>query len=186
MSETLDFLSEHDIRQINQLIETLDRSGFDYLRIDVGNIKLTIGKGGLPGAMGPGADATITPNPGSSAPSAVAAVSSSPQGAVAAVRPEVQPAVSKAVSSCDPSGTNPNWTAITATTMGRFYSCPDPSSPPYVNVGDRVEADDTVCLIEVMKLFNAIAAGISGTIAEICVKDGAVVDFGQVLFYVQP
>ena len=56
----------------------------------------------------------------------------------------------------------------------------------YVNVGDRVEADDTVCLIEVMKLFNAIAAGISGTIAEICVKDGSVVDFGQVLFYVQP
>lgn len=70
--------------------------------------------------------------------------------------------------------------------MGRFYGKPDPGSPPYVKLGDRVDAEDTVGLIEVMKLFNAIAAGVSGTIAQVCVEDAEVVEFGQVLFYVQP
>ena len=74
---------------------------------------------------------------------------------------------------------------ITATTMGRFYSRPDPNSPPYVQVGAPVEADDTVCLIEVMKLFNAITAGVTGTVMKVCVEDAAVVEFGQVLFYVK-
>lgn len=70
--------------------------------------------------------------------------------------------------------------------MGRFYSRPDPNSAPYVKIGDRVSAEDTVCLIEVMKLFNAIPAGVSGTVVQVCVEDAAVVEFGQVLFYVQP
>jgi biotin carboxyl carrier protein len=54
-----------------------------------------------------------------------------------------------------------------------------------VQVGAPVGADDTVCLIEVMKLFNAITAGVAGTVMKVCVEDAAVVEFGQVLFYVK-
>jgi acetyl-CoA carboxylase biotin carboxyl carrier protein len=54
-----------------------------------------------------------------------------------------------------------------------------------VQLGDRVQAEDTVCLIEVMKLFNAIPAGVSGTVVQVCVQDTDVVEYGQVLFYVQ-
>ncbi|MCK9988460.1 MAG: acetyl-CoA carboxylase biotin carboxyl carrier protein [Azoarcus sp.] len=70
--------------------------------------------------------------------------------------------------------------------MGRFYCRPDPNSAPYVQVGDRVTPDSTVGLIEVMKLFTSIQASVSGTITQVCVEDASVVEFGQILFYVQP
>ncbi|MBL0421970.1 acetyl-CoA carboxylase biotin carboxyl carrier protein subunit [Ramlibacter sp. AW1] len=173
MSHTLDFLSDNDVRQINRLVETLDRSNFDYFQIDIGELKVTIGKGALPtgGAVAaPMAAPTIAaPAPATAAPAAAPATPSpSPAAQPRAAAPEA------------------GWAPITATTMGRFYSRPDPSSPPYVSVGDTVTADSTVCLIEVMKLFNAIPAGVAGTIAQVCVQDAEVVEFGQVLFYVKP
>jgi acetyl-CoA carboxylase biotin carboxyl carrier protein len=70
--------------------------------------------------------------------------------------------------------------------MGRFYSKPDPSAAPFVSVGAKVEADATVGLIEVMKLFNAVGAGISGIVTEICVEDAQFVEYGQVLLRIQP
>lgn len=171
MDRQLDFLSEQDVRQINSLVDVLDRSNFDYLQVDVGNMKVTIGKGQLPTAS------TATAVPAVASPAA-------PPAPAAAPSPIAAPtAVPAALSVGAPQA---GWQPITATTMGRFYSRPDPNSPPYVQVGDRVSAEDTVCLLEVMKLFNAIPAGVSGTIAQICVEDAAVVEFGQVLFYVQP
>jgi acetyl-CoA carboxylase biotin carboxyl carrier protein len=171
MDRQLDFLSEQDVRQINSLVDALDRSNFDYLQVDVGNMKVTIGKGQIP--MGSTAAAA----------SAVASLAA-PLTPEVASAPIAAPAVVPGNSSLG--APQVGWQPITATTMGRFYSRPDPNSAPYVQVGDRVSAEDTVCLLEVMKLFNAIAAGVSGTVVQICVEDAAVVEFGQVLFYVQP
>lgn len=176
MSEQLDFLTDHDVRQINSLVDTLDRSNFDYLQVDVGNMKVTIGKGSLPMAGVPSVPmaqaGAVTPNAAASAANAAANAAIPATAGVAT--PEATPAIQA------------GWLPVTATIMGRFYSRPDPNSPPYVQVGDRVAAEDTVCLIEVMKLFNAIPAGVSGTVTRVCVQDAAVVEFGQVLFYVQP
>ena len=70
--------------------------------------------------------------------------------------------------------------------IGRFYSQPEPGAAPYVTVGASVEADTTVCLVEAMKMFNAVHAGMRGTIAQVCVQDAALVEYGQVLFRVRP
>jgi acetyl-CoA carboxylase biotin carboxyl carrier protein len=70
--------------------------------------------------------------------------------------------------------------------MGMFYAQPDPGSPPFVSVGTQVKEDTTVCLIEVMKTFNAIPAGVHGTVTEVCVNNAQLVEYGQVLFRVRP
>jgi biotin carboxyl carrier protein len=69
--------------------------------------------------------------------------------------------------------------------LGTFYRAPKPGAPPFVDVGQDITADDTVCIIEVMKLFNAVKAGVSGRIAKICAKDGEMVEYQQTLFLVE-
>ena len=73
---------------------------------------------------------------------------------------------------------------IEAPMLGTFYRTESPAHPPFVAVGDRVEPDSVVCLIEVMKLMNHIQAGVSGTIVEVLAQSGELVEFGQPLFRV--
>jgi acetyl-CoA carboxylase biotin carboxyl carrier protein len=70
--------------------------------------------------------------------------------------------------------------------LGTFYRRPDPSSPPYVEVGSLVEENDTVCLIEVMKVFNAVKAEVKGYIDKIFPESGQLIEYGQPLFLVRP
>lgn len=75
---------------------------------------------------------------------------------------------------------------IKAPILGTFYRRPSPKEPPFVEIGMHVNEDDTVCLIEVMKVFSTIKAGFRGRIQKICVESGNLVEFGQVLFLVEP
>ena len=75
---------------------------------------------------------------------------------------------------------------ITAPNLGTFYRAPKPGAAPYVEVGQRIGAATEVCLIEVMKLFTPVRAGVSGRIAAACVEDGEMVEFGAPLFLVEP
>jgi acetyl-CoA carboxylase biotin carboxyl carrier protein len=70
--------------------------------------------------------------------------------------------------------------------VGTFYSAPEPGAEPYARAGARVSAGQTVCIIEAMKIMNEIESEFSGTIREICVEDAQPVEFGQVLFRVDP
>ena len=70
--------------------------------------------------------------------------------------------------------------------VGTYYSSPQPGEPVFVKVGDRVKNDSVVCLIEAMKFFNPVKTECTGSIAKICVKDGDAVEYGQLLFLVQP
>lgn len=69
--------------------------------------------------------------------------------------------------------------------VGTVYMAPQAGAAPYVAVGDHVAAGDTVCIVESMKMFNEIAAECSGTIEEICVNNGQIVEYGQVLFRIR-
>jgi acetyl-CoA carboxylase biotin carboxyl carrier protein len=80
----------------------------------------------------------------------------------------------------------PGAVAIRAPMLGIFYRASAPGEKPFVEVGQRVKADDTVCLIEVMKLFNSIRAGVDGEVVKICVENSALVEFDQVLICVKP
>ncbi len=73
-------------------------------------------------------------------------------------------------------------TLVLSPTVGVFYSAPSPDARPFVEVGDQVKKGDTLCIIEAMKLMNEIPAELDGTVAEICVGNGQVVEFNQPLF----
>jgi acetyl-CoA carboxylase biotin carboxyl carrier protein len=70
--------------------------------------------------------------------------------------------------------------------VGTWYKAPEPGADPYVKVGSRVTPGQTVCIIEAMKIMNEIEAEITGVIREVCVEDAQPVEFGQVLFRVDP
>ncbi len=71
---------------------------------------------------------------------------------------------------------------INSPMVGTFYTAPSPDDPIFVKVGDRVEEGTVVCIIEAMKVMNEVKAGMSGTIAEICLENGHPVEFGTKLF----
>lgn len=75
--------------------------------------------------------------------------------------------------------------AVKCPMVGVFYSAPAPGEKPFVSVGSKVEKGDVLCIVEAMKLMNEISAETDGEITEVCVEDGAVVEFGQPLFYIR-
>ena len=70
--------------------------------------------------------------------------------------------------------------------VGTFYKAPEPGAEPYIKVGNRVTPGQTVCIIEAMKIMNEIEAEVAGVVREISIEDGQPVEFGQVLFRVDP
>jgi acetyl-CoA carboxylase biotin carboxyl carrier protein len=79
-----------------------------------------------------------------------------------------------------------NLKEIRSPMVGTFYKAPEPGAEAYVRVGNRVTPGQTVCIIEAMKIMNEIEAEIAGTVREVLVEDGQPVEFGQVLFRVDP
>ena len=175
MSNTLDSLSDDEVRQIALLVETLDKSSFDYLQLEVGNLKIAIGKGNV-GAM-PVAVPVIA------APAGTAVAVPVVSAPLVAVKERAQLGAQAVVSDA---ATADGTMAIVAPMMGRFYAKPEPGSPPFVTVGAEVTADSTVGLIEVMKVFTAVRAGVAGVITEISVQDAEFIEYGHVLMRVRP
>ena len=79
---------------------------------------------------------------------------------------------------------NQDWQTIVAPNLGTFYRSPKPGSPPFVEIGDRVGPGSEVCLLEVMKLFTSVSAGVTGTVRKVTATDAELVESGQVLFYI--
>ena len=79
-----------------------------------------------------------------------------------------------------------NLHAVRSPMVGTFYRSPMPGKPPFVEVGQAVEPDTVLCIIEVMKLMNSIEAGVRGTVREIFVANGTAVDAGEVLMAIEP
>ncbi|MBN1272796.1 MAG: acetyl-CoA carboxylase biotin carboxyl carrier protein [Candidatus Aminicenantes bacterium] len=75
---------------------------------------------------------------------------------------------------------------ITSPMVGTFYRSPDPSSPPFVEIGDKVKKNQTLCIVEAMKLMNEIESDIDGVVEDIFIQNGKPVEYGQKLFAVKP
>lgn len=82
----------------------------------------------------------------------------------------------------EPTAEDTDTVSVTSPMVGVFYRAPAENAQPYVQVGDTVKAGTVLCLVEAMKMMNEITAECDGTIAEICVQNGQVVDFGRELF----
>ena len=79
---------------------------------------------------------------------------------------------------------DPNVQAVASPMLGTFYRAPKPGAPPFVTVGSAVEEDTIVGIIEVMKLMNTVRAQVRGTVAEVLVTDGSLVEYGEILLRV--
>lgn len=79
-----------------------------------------------------------------------------------------------------------NAVTVRAPMLGTFYRAPTPGAPPYVQVGDVVGQSDTVGLIDVMKLFTPITAGVAGRVVEIFAENATIVEYGQALLLIEP
>ena len=159
-------LSEDDVLHILKLI---DESKFDYFQLEVGELKITVSKGDpipIAGTQQP-LNISTAPAPAAAAkPAAASTTTAAPAAKAAAI----------------PAG----HLAVTAPILGTFYVAPEPGAPPFVTVGQQVTEDTTCGLIEVMKVFNSVRAGVNGTIIEVVAANGGFVEFGQTLFIVKP
>jgi acetyl-CoA carboxylase biotin carboxyl carrier protein len=166
-------LSEDDVLHILKLI---DESKFDYFQLEVGELKITVSKGEpIPLNSSPQQVTTAPmPAPMSAKPAAA------PAGAAAASMAQTAPASVEARAAAE------GLLTVTAPLLGTFYIAPEPGAPPFTQVGANVTEDTTVGLIEVMKVFNSVRAGVKGTIVEAVAQNGQFVEYGQTLFLVKP
>jgi acetyl-CoA carboxylase biotin carboxyl carrier protein len=154
-------LTNEDVLKILRL---LDESDYDDMRLEIGEIKLHLQKhGGVfeAAAQPAGAErvaAVATPPAPKAAPAPVPAEEAVPEGLV----------------------------AIRAPMLGTFYRAPAPGEKPFVDVGTKVGPADTVCLVEVMKLFNSVKAGLAGTVVRVIAGNGAMVEYNQALILIKP
>jgi acetyl-CoA carboxylase biotin carboxyl carrier protein len=153
-------LSPEDIEAFVAIFEASDWEQVDLV---IGDFELHLSK-------------NTTPAPGLTGASGATVVSSVGNRDAALQIPTTPPLVA----------TGANWIEIQAPHLGTFYRAPKPGHESFVEVGQIVSADTEVCLLEVMKLFTALRAGVSGVIRKICVPDATLVEGGQVLFMVEP
>ncbi|MHB1426121.1 MAG: acetyl-CoA carboxylase biotin carboxyl carrier protein [Gemmataceae bacterium] len=149
-----------DVRTIEQLVALMSKHDLSEIDLRQGEQRISLRRGGL-----------------SAAPAALPAVA---EKLVPAALPASKPAESP------PSSPPRQLLDIKSPTVGSFYAQEKPGSPPYVVVGSRVTPTTIVCQIEAMKIFNEITADCNGVIAEVCVQNKEFVEYGTVLFRVDP
>lgn len=153
-----------DLRKLKTLIDLVSESGVAELEITEGDdrVKIVNRVGAAPVAAA--ASAVIaTPVVASAAPAAAPAVAAEPAAAPVAAE---------------------DTRTINSPMVGTFYRAPSPGAKPFADVGQKVKAGDTVCIIEAMKLLNEIETEYDGVIKEILVENGQPVEFGQPLFVI--
>lgn len=101
--------------------------------------------------------------------------------AAQATAPTVAPAAPEPATQTPDAAPEPKGTEVTAPMVGVFYAAPAPGDEPFVHVGSKVKAGETLCIIEAMKVLNEVTAEADGEVLEICVADGDLVEFGSCL-----
>lgn len=157
-----------DLKDIQNLIKFVAKSGASEVKLEMEDIKITIKTGSEK------TETTIVQQaPMGISQVPVAAQAGSPSTAEPIAKEAAVPEISKYIE-------------ITSPIIGTFYRKPSPDKPVFVEVGDSINPDTVVCMVEAMKLFNEIESEVSGKIVKILVEDGTPVEFGQPLFLVDP
>ncbi|MDX8046025.1 acetyl-CoA carboxylase biotin carboxyl carrier protein [Gracilibacillus sp. S3-1-1] len=157
------------IQEINQLIEKLDQSTIDEFSYEAQGAKIKLKK-----------------NKGITQAAAVAQpVVQLQETAPQKAEPVKQEVATEEVAEQEVQQTANYDHEIVSPMVGTFYSSPSPDQPAFVQVGDQVTNDSIVCIVEAMKLFNEIEADVNGTITEILVENGELVEYGQPLFRIK-
>lgn len=148
-----------DLDYLEQLIRLVDESGLDSLEVEDEGTMIRLAK--------------------------------SPDGGVVAgpaqlVAGPVAQAADAAVAAPEETEPDSHLVDVTSPMVGTFYRSPAPDAPSYVDVGSSVAPGATLCIIEAMKLMNELEAEVSGRVVEVCVENAQPVEYGQVLFRIDP
>ncbi len=159
-------------KDVAEILRIVDESDVEELIIELADSKLVVRRNAATGAATASRPATAPvaqPAPEPPTPAPVAA-------------PEPAPAPAKT----PPPAELPTGVEVKAPMVGTFYRKPGPQDPPFVEIGDHVNAGDPLCLIEVMKLFTTIEAPVSGKVAAISAENEALVQLDEVLLVIEP
>lgn len=157
-----------DIKQIQELIKFVSKSGVNEVAIEQKDFKITIKTNQAPTYVNASVPA---PLPSAAAPQPTTIAATVTAGAV-------QPPVITSEEA--------NYITIKSPMIGTFYRSSSPDKPSFANVGDEIKAGEVVCIIEAMKLFNEIESEVSGRIVKVLVDNAQPVEYDQPLFLVDP
>jgi len=151
-----------DYDEIRKLVGLLEEKGLSVFELEVEGLKVKIARNAPPAVPGPVPAQAAPPPP--QTPEAAAAAEARAQAIEVAKGHRL----------------------VTSPMVGTFYRAPDPTSAPFVDIGDTVKKGQTLCIIEAMKLMNEIEADVDGTIVEIYAENAKPVEYGQKLFAILP
>jgi acetyl-CoA carboxylase biotin carboxyl carrier protein len=157
-------LSHTDVRRILEILDSA--AHLESLDVTVGEFELHARK--------PGASSAGVERPAQRQVSLSATSTEAPEGTLEGNAPEALVDVPEGL------------VAVRAPMVGSFYLRPSPDQRPFVTVGSTVQADDTVCLVEVMKMFNTVKAGVTGTVERIVIENGKPVQHDQIVMLIKP
>jgi len=157
-----------DLKDIQELIKFVAKSGATEVDLEIDNIKISIKS---PSKKRRGDEEMTT------------FIQQVPQDVAAPVVMAAAPVASSPAPAADE---NENYITIKSSMIGTFYRSSSPETPPFVNIGDTIKEGDTLCIIEAMKLFNEIESEVSGKIVKVLVDDTTPIEFDQPLFLVDP
>jgi acetyl-CoA carboxylase biotin carboxyl carrier protein len=146
-------------KDVAQIMRILEESSFEELSLEMDGVKLRLQRG------------SAAPQPLDSAPSPILPVATLPPSSLV---PTPQ------------TSSQSDLLEIRSPLVGIFYLAPRPGEPAFVELGSKLAEETTIGIIEVMKLMNTVRAGVTGEVAEILVKNGAAVEYGEILMLVRP
>ena len=161
-----------DIKDIQNLIKFVAKSGAQEVKLEMEDIKITIKTGSDP----------VTVESGG----LVQQIQAIPPSMAIPTQPAAVPAVEEVAKKEEKTAEEDHLITIKSPIIGTFYRKAAPDKPSFVEVGDTIKDGDVLCVIEAMKLFNEIESEISGTIVKILVDDASPVEFDQPLFVINP
>ncbi|HYU41775.1 MAG TPA: acetyl-CoA carboxylase biotin carboxyl carrier protein [Vicinamibacteria bacterium] len=162
-----------DLKELKEILQILEEKEITDFELEEEGMKLRIRKGPAPSAnhasAPAGAPLVASVLPSLGGPASAPPASPSPVGAVAASAAEAEPGV----------------TLVKSPIVGTFYRTPDPSAPPFVDVGDHIRVGQVLCIIEAMKLMNEIEAEVAGEVVKVHRESGQPVQYGDALFSIR-
>ena len=166
-----------DLGQLDRLLSFMSKHGLEEFEYAHGDLRIRLKKAIAPSSAVPSRALPVTSEtapPGTPVRAEATSIESASTGAHESSTP------------APPAAPPDELYVIKSPIVGTFYAAPNPEAQPFVKVGDTVEAGQTVCIIEAMKLMNEIEAEISGEVARILVENGQPVEYGEPLFALRP
>jgi acetyl-CoA carboxylase biotin carboxyl carrier protein len=167
-----------DADDIPVIVDLFADSGWEDLEVTSGDIRLVLSKRGGAVVQGRAVAQPAAPTPAAGAVAGRSVPAATQAGPATKIPPPPAP----------PAGEEPpeGVLAVRSPTLGTFFVAPKPGAPPFVQPGDRVAAEDTLGIVEVMKLMNPVKAGTAGEVMKVCAANNELVEYDRVLFWIRP